>query len=817
MQQALNFDLSEQPLSVLLRGDKWDSVWSELTDNEDLNFVDASRGTSLSSLITSSVEAIHTALIDGWTMMIGYSSGKDSETVLHLFLMALIRAVRSGAAISQHHFILHTDTLIESPEVRWLADQKLAELERFIAKENLPLTIVLAKPGITQSWTGRILTGRGLPTFSNSSARQCSQELKITSAKRAKAAYMRELPKEVRQKVCLLLGSRDAESTIRAANIAKQRGSSDRVIKTKDGGELYVVKNWLASDVWEFLLSAGMGSAYPLPSYLESNVTTAELYKAATGECVWSATEKKASDACGARFGCWACQAVGLDKSMETLLATDPERHGYMSGLNRIQRYLAKRRYAWEDRHPVGRTIYEGGYIKIQPDVYSPVFLERLLHVCCSMDYMEQKRADELAYKLATGQAEDNDWNRRMAEPQFRIISEEALVHIDFMWAFHHFNDKPFHALEIYHRVWSMGDLDLLEDEPQCETVPQSPIPKPLWLKVGRWGDGSLSDGLADPLAEMAYFDGGDDPLAAKVINTADGKRRVVCFAEDDEVKVDPDSAAFIIWNEYPRLRESVLKGHYTPGSAAQFYLRFGAIQLAKGKGALYHRMMQRGQTYHQMGLTGLQTMEGIQQRKDVKVLSDAKYKDLVKRKIKGRLATVRWWVNLHLTFKYHLHHRTPTGLFIEKQLNQEAMEEQKRHQERWFNYVTDAMLCYSSAFCMSVMEGREGSGNANIRRYMAATRRKAYTALCELLDNTDALWVNDVVQGAVGQYEAIQAALTEGSALAIYLDWINLLSKRHPASLERHVRTMIKAVQRLHRRDDTELQRGQQGLSLAA
>lgn len=30
-----------------------------------------------------------------------------------------------------------------------------------------------------------------------------------------------------------------------------------------------------------------------------------------------------------------------------------------------------------------------------------------------------------------------------------------------------------------------MGDLDLLEDEPQCETVPQSPIPKPLWLKVG--------------------------------------------------------------------------------------------------------------------------------------------------------------------------------------------------------------------------------------------------------------------------------------------------------------------------------------------
>mgnify|MGYP000414375142 CR=1 FL=1 len=78
---------------------------------------------------------------------------------------------------------------------------------------------------------------------------------------------------------------------------------------------------------------------------------------------------------------------------METLLATDPERHGYMKGLNSIQRYLAKRRYAWEDRHPVGRTIYEGGYIKIQPDVYHPKFIERLLHVCCSMDFMEQQKS----------------------------------------------------------------------------------------------------------------------------------------------------------------------------------------------------------------------------------------------------------------------------------------------------------------------------------------------------------------------------------------------------------------------------------------
>ncbi len=102
-------------------GDKWDSVWSTLADNEDLNFVDASRGTSLASLITSSVEAIHTALLDGWTMMVGYSSGKDSETVLHLFLMALIRTVRTGQTISQHHFILHTGDGRENGQNRTLS------------------------------------------------------------------------------------------------------------------------------------------------------------------------------------------------------------------------------------------------------------------------------------------------------------------------------------------------------------------------------------------------------------------------------------------------------------------------------------------------------------------------------------------------------------------------------------------------------------------------------------------------------------------------------------------------------------------------
>ncbi len=109
------------------------------------------------------------------------------------------------------------------------------------------------------------------------------------------------------------------------------------------GGELYVIKNWLASDVWEFLLSCGSAAQYPLPSYLESNSETAEMYRSATGECIWTTQDKKQSDSCGARFGCWACQSVGLDKSMQALLNSDPARYGYMEYLNRIQRFLGEK------------------------------------------------------------------------------------------------------------------------------------------------------------------------------------------------------------------------------------------------------------------------------------------------------------------------------------------------------------------------------------------------------------------------------------------------------------------------------------------
>ncbi|HAO1101338.1 TPA: phosphoadenosine phosphosulfate reductase family protein, partial [Escherichia coli] len=256
---------SEAANAAILTQDKWGDVWQTLKTDADLNYTDAGEPVSLASRVTTATSAIYHAITEGWTMCVGYSGGKDSHSLLHLFLMALIRAVRNGSNVSQHHFIQMSDTLIENPEMHHQATQVLSQLRAFIAEQELPLTVLVARPSMTQSWVGRILTGRGLPTWTNSSTRQCATDLKRSPLRQAKARYLKNAPASVRNKVCLMLGSRDDESARRADNILRMGGQADSVSLTEHGGELYPVKEWRAQDIWSFLMACGSLARFPLP------------------------------------------------------------------------------------------------------------------------------------------------------------------------------------------------------------------------------------------------------------------------------------------------------------------------------------------------------------------------------------------------------------------------------------------------------------------------------------------------------------------------------------------------------------------------
>lgn len=256
---------------------------------------------------------------------------------------------------------------------------------------------------------------------------------------------------------------------------------------------------------------------------------------------------------------------------METLLRTDPEKYGYQAGLSRLQRFLSKIQYDWSLRDYIGRKVFEGGYVRLQPNIFSSSLTERLFHACCSLDYVEARRAAEHRRKLLSGEVDDTAYNRRMAEPQFRLVQEANVIHVDFLWSLHCFNPRPFRAIEIYRRVWEEADLDLLEDEPDMQPVPRTPMPAPLWMKLPGGRFGTAYDGLTDTLPLMTYFDGQADPRASRSLKTGESSSVVVAFEEEDELTVEEDTASWIIWHEYDGLRQRIADGEFTPTTAAQY------------------------------------------------------------------------------------------------------------------------------------------------------------------------------------------------------------------------------------------------------
>ncbi|WP_426727316.1 hypothetical protein [Enterobacter cloacae complex sp. 288G10] len=100
------------------------------------------------------------------------------------------------------------------------------------------------------------------------------------------------------------------------------------------------------------------------------------------------------------------------------------------------------------------------------------------------------------AGKVTFWRGRDTAHNRRMAEPQFRLVQEANVLHIDFLWSLHCFNPRPFRAIELYRQVWEGGALELPDYEPAMQPVPRTPMPAPRWMKLPEGRIGTSFDGL---------------------------------------------------------------------------------------------------------------------------------------------------------------------------------------------------------------------------------------------------------------------------------------------------------------------------------
>jgi DNA sulfur modification protein DndC len=151
-------------------------------------------------------------MADAVPWVVGYSGGKDSSAVLQLVWLA-IRELPAEQRTKPIH-VITTDTLVEQPMVAAWVDTSQARMREAAQAQGLPITPHKLTPEIEDSfWVN--LIGKGYPA-PRLKFRWCTERLKIKPSNK----FIREVVRSSGEAI-LVLGTRKAESALRAANMAR--------------------------------------------------------------------------------------------------------------------------------------------------------------------------------------------------------------------------------------------------------------------------------------------------------------------------------------------------------------------------------------------------------------------------------------------------------------------------------------------------------------------------------------------------------------------------------------------------------------------
>jgi len=344
---------------------------------------------------------------------IGSSYGKESSCVLALSLEAARRLKAEG--IDHPVIVLTADTGVENPAMITLAHRMSVTMLDFAAEEGLNVEQRWVKPNPLDNYLVAMIGGRSTASVPGGSS-SCTVDLKITPMQREKRKLAKEYGAE---NILTLIGTRFAESNTRGSAM-RQRGESASTPRFQEDGSalLSPIADWALGDVWALL----NGSEQQLGFRTLDFTRTLALYETVGGESTCSigaidpTFQKQASGGCGTagRTGCWACQRVTRDNSLEAMLDTKPA----YEPLVRLSRTIRAGHYLPENRSYLGRSIKDG-QIKVFANGYSPQWTEALLTYALSVD------ANEDDYARRTGK------DRRFP----KILPEEHLMLIAFQWA----------------------------------------------------------------------------------------------------------------------------------------------------------------------------------------------------------------------------------------------------------------------------------------------------------------------------------------------------------------------------------------------
>lgn len=257
-------------------------------------------------------------LSDDIPWVIGYSGGKDSTATLQLVWTALEKLEPTQWHKAVH--VISTDTLVENPVVALWVDNSLKTMARAIENldENFPIEAHRLTPELQDRfWVN--LIGRGYPA-PRPKFRWCTSRLKISPSNN----FINNMVKQNGEAI-LVLGTRKAESSVRAANMKRyeEKSTRDLLSSNKDLDRAWVytpIHNWQNDDVWQYLTQVKNPWGY-------KNSDLLGMYSGATedGEC--PLVVDTSTPSCGdSRFGCYVCTMVDEDKSMKAMVQNDIEK-----------------------------------------------------------------------------------------------------------------------------------------------------------------------------------------------------------------------------------------------------------------------------------------------------------------------------------------------------------------------------------------------------------------------------------------------------------------------------------------------------------
>ena len=424
----------------------------------------------------------------GYHVVFSYSSGKDSSVLLSIGLEVARRRIAADLDVPEFA-IIHGNTRLENPEINRFALSRIGMIEAFMREHKLPGRCVIAMPEMSRNHMINLIGGRTIASMPDTDAK-CSADMKITPIGQAKREVFKSFGKTA--KIVSCIGTRFEESDERFRNMVERGENWLRPVEINGSLVISPIATFELDDVWMYIGEVRNNRRHTYDDFER----LIEVYRDGEGGlCAVIAymDGQTRTAGCGARFGCWACNRVGTDKSMENMLKED--RYAYMRPLNQFRQWIRDTHYDPARRSWLSRKVADDGTVKIAPNAYSPQHCEEMLWIALTI------QAEEIEQAKAAG-----------IEPRFTILSEADVVGIDILWGRYGYH-RDLRACTIYKRVMLGGERYPVPTIPEDDIFTELPRVKGLSVPFADSEYDRPEHGLRDP---VAMADGTEETITKK-------------------------------------------------------------------------------------------------------------------------------------------------------------------------------------------------------------------------------------------------------------------------------------------------------------